>query len=402
MHLHGFYYRIDDFSGPYVPLQGRPALGELAVTQLMTPLSAMSITWSPDRAGNWIFHCHFAQHNMPDSVSAAADDPHMRAMVGLVLRVSVAERPGVVAAGEPSSPARRMRLVATCDSACGRETPRQTVELRRPSHAMHFVLEEHGRRVDTHTDWSPDLDLVRGEPVAITIVNHLDEPTSVHWHGIEVDSSYVDGVPGVSGSGRRLTPAIAPGDSFIARFTPPRAGSFMYHAHLDDYREQLAGLEGAIIVREPGVAASPDDHAFFLKDARLSGGNGPLEINGQLNPDTLVLHVGRPARLRFFGLMQYFHQLAVWVSLTARSDSAFGGGRDTSMVHWSPAAKDGAELPSAARAPRPARQLISVGETYDFEYTPQERGTLRIEVRQVSPPSGLGGLLLVRVPILVE
>ena len=87
-------------------------------------------------------------------------------------------------------------------------------------------------------------------------MNQLPEPTSVHWHGIEIQDSYADGVPGFSGAGLRLTPEIAPGDSFVARFTPPRSGTFMYHAHVDELREQLAGLEGAIIVRDPGTQPS--------------------------------------------------------------------------------------------------------------------------------------------------
>jgi hypothetical protein len=40
-------------------------------------------------------------------------------------------------------------------------------------------------------------------------------------------------------------------------------------------------------------------------------------------------------------------------------------------VTWTPVGKDGAELPVAARASREARQLVAVGETYDFEITPK-------------------------------
>ena len=50
----------------------------------------------------------------------------------------------------------------------------------------------------------------------------------------------------------RTAPAIAPGDSFEARFTPPRAGTFIYHTHIDDIRQPSSGLYGAIIVLEPG------------------------------------------------------------------------------------------------------------------------------------------------------
>jgi hypothetical protein len=80
--------------------------------------------------------------------------------------------------------------------------------------------------------------------------------------------------------------------------------------------------------------------------------------------------------------------------LTARSDSTLIGAKDTMIVNWRPLAKDGFDLPSAMQSPRPARQMISMGETYDFEYTPERIGTLRLEVRTRQ--------LLVRVPIRVD
>ena len=83
------------------------------------------------------------------------------------------------------------------------------------------------------------LTVTRGERTAITVVNQLSEPTSVHWHGIELES-YYDGIPGWSGAGTKTAPFIAPADSFTAVFTPPRAGTFMYHAHADDIH-QLTG-----------------------------------------------------------------------------------------------------------------------------------------------------------------
>ena len=38
--------------------------------------------------------------------------------------------------------------------------------------------------------------------MSIMVVNHLTEPTAVHWHGIELES-YFDGVAGFSGAGAR-------------------------------------------------------------------------------------------------------------------------------------------------------------------------------------------------------
>ncbi len=389
MHLHGFYYRVDDLSGPLAASFGGVAAGQMVVTQLLAPLSSMSMTWSPNRPGNWLFHCHFALHNATYPLLAAQDDPHMREMVGLVLGTTVAARPGVLVAAPPAA-ARRLRLVA--EPARG-----SAANARDALPSTHFVLEEGNRRSDTHTDWSPELDLVRGEPVAITVVNHLEEPTAVHWHGIEVEDSYMDGAAGFSGVGRHRTPMIAPGDSFVARFTPPRAGTFMYHSHFDEQSEELSGLEGALIVRDPGTPGSPDDHVFFLKGA-IGDPLHPLEIDGRSSPDTVVLHVGRTARLRLLNLATSVPTAAPWFFLTAEPDSAAAPPGDTLPVRWRPVAKDGFDLPEPRRREVEARQVVSVGETYDFEYTPARPGNLHLEVRTTGAPARV----LVRVPIRVD
>jgi manganese oxidase len=385
MHLHGFYYRVDALSGPLIDSTSRPARGQLVVTQLLTPLASMSMTWSPERPGDWLFHCHFALHNTPYAMIAMPGDPDMRDMAGLVIGVIVAPRPGAVAANRPSQE-RHLRLVAEESPATAGAVPR-----------MSFVLEEGGRRVDTHTDWSPELDLQRGEPVAITIVNHMAEPTSVHWHGVEVEDSYADGAAGFSGAGTHLAPAIAPGDSFVAHFTPPRAGTFMYHAHVDEMREELAGLEGALIVHERGVAANSDDHVIFLK-GQPRDSEHPIEIDGTANPDTIVLHVGHPARFRLINLSTTAGTAAPLFWLTERLDSVAAIARDTMLVRWHPLAKDAFDLPASARAARIAEQIVSLGETYDAEYTPTGPGILRLEVRGATGNHGL----LIRVPIRVK
>lgn len=398
MHLHGFYYRVDEFSGFLADVEaGRPAPGQMVATQLLPTMAGMSMTWSPDRPGHWLFHCHFSIHLQADSISAAPDDPHMRDMVGLVMGIDVAPRPGVQVAGEPAA-ARHLRLVALEDSS-DMITNRHVVL---PS--MHFLLEDGSRHVDAGSDFSPELDLVRGEPIAITIVNRMTEPTTIHWHGIEVEDSYMDGVPGFSGAGKRRAPAIAPGDSFVARFTPPRSGTFMYHAHVDDNREQSAGLIGAIVVRDPGAAISPDDHVFFLKSSRLDGtGSTPVEINGQMHPDTIVMHAGRPARLRFINLSSHHNSAHATFRLESIAGERSDAGADASLVQWQPVAKDGFDLPATGRAPRAARQVVAIGETYDFEYTPDRPGLLRLRVTTtpgpLQPPRGKP---LIAVPIRVE
>lgn len=394
MHLHGFYFRIDDFSGQ--SNLSRPTPGEMVVTQLLPPYTAMAMSWSPDRPGSWIFHCHLAVHLEPDSTSAEPNDPHMLGMVGLVLGITVGQHPGAQAASAPPSPVRHLRLIAEETPLGGANGTASAI----PS--MHFVLEENGHRVESKSDMSPELDLARGAPVSIMIVNRLNEPTSVHWHGIELQDSYMDGVMGFSGESGHRSPEIAPSDSFDARFTPPRSGTFMYHVHMDELRAEIGGLEGALIVRDSGTAPPADDYVFFLKgiNGTLTVFNGPVEhpfeINGTANPDTILLHVGRPARLRFLNLSTV--NTAPIAALTARPDSSLRGVTDTMTVRWRPLAKDGFDFPEAERQLRLASQYIGIGETYDFEYVPEHPGNLRLEIRR----NGGQRNLLARVPIRVQ
>jgi FtsP/CotA-like multicopper oxidase with cupredoxin domain len=235
----------------------------------------------------------------------------------------------------------------------------------------------------------PTLDLVRGEPVRITVVNRLPEPTAVHWHGIELES-YYDGVPGFSGLGRRTTPLIAPGDSFEVRFTPPRAGTFIYHTHADEERQQLAGLAGALVVREPGTTPDParDIPVLVTEAADSAGRPSVVLVNGRAAPAPLELRAGTTYRLRFI-------QMAV-----SRSAVRLELLREREIAAWRPVAKDGAELPAAGRGVSPARTRLGIGETYDVELTPEAPGDLRLELRAgVRWPAP--SVLLTQLPIRV-
>ena len=395
MHLHGFYFRVDAFDGPQALPRSKTAGGRMAVTEHMLPFTTMSMTWVPERAGNWLFHCHYQPHAGPHRPLGATparedersghgnhDNHALRGMGGLVMGVHVKPRGGEAVAGEVKA-TRRLRLVALRDSGYPDSLP-----------SMRFVLEERGQRREARAGFSPTIELARGEPVAITVVNRLAEPLSVHWHGIELES-YFDGVAGFAGSDARLAPLTAPRDSFEARFTPPRSGTFIYHSHVDEQRHHRAGLAGAIIVSDRPSTDPATDHLFFIKSARGSDAPFPMEINGAVDPDTIVLRIGGAYRFRFVGLSVTSPNATVY--LTARPDSSLQNLRDTMLVTWRPLAKDGADLPEGERTLRAARQLVSIGETHDFEFRPLERGQLRIEVR---PPSD--GRLFVRVPVRVE
>jgi FtsP/CotA-like multicopper oxidase with cupredoxin domain len=221
----------------------------------------------------------------------------------------------------------------------------------------------------------PPLVLTQGQPVAIRVVNRLPEPLAVHWHGIELES-FFDGVPGISGSGTQLMPPIAVGKSFVARFTPPRAGTFIYHTHIDDVKQLSSGLYGALIVLPPGQTFDPEsDRVLVLSKA--GPGPTPLWLNGSNAPDLGSFRVGQTYRVRIINILP--DNPPVDLILVAAG----------APVTWRPLAKDGADLPPGQRASRPAKVTLAIGETYDFEFRPETAGELTLEaVRpQVSFPA---------------
>jgi FtsP/CotA-like multicopper oxidase with cupredoxin domain len=212
----------------------------------------------------------------------------------------------------------------------------------------------------------PVLVLERERPVRINVVNRLPEPTAVHWHGIELES-YPDGVPDWSGSPGRILRPIAPGDSFAAEFTPPRAGSFMYHSHFSEVRQMLGGLYGPLIVVEPGAGLDTATNRLVLVGALSREGRDFGVINGRLDPAPIVLRSLRTYRFRLFNIGD------ARTSFTLRRS-------DSSAVAWRAVAKDGADLPPAQAITQTEPLMTGPGEIADFEFTPTEPGELVLDV----------------------
>jgi len=108
----------------------------------------------------------------------------------------------------------------------------------------------------------PVLQVRQGQPVQITVVNKFNEDTTVHWHGIRLPNA-MDGVPGLTQK------PIRPGESFVYEFTPPDAGTFWYHPHVDTLQQLGRGLAGALIVEEPEPVAVDRDLLWLIEDWRL-------------------------------------------------------------------------------------------------------------------------------------
>lgn len=92
----------------------------------------------------------------------------------------------------------------------------------------------------------PEIRVTEGDTLRVTLRNELNEPTSIHWHGLHVPNA-MDGVPPLTQE------AVEPGDSFTYEFTVSHAGTFMYHSHVDAAEQIDRGLYGPLVV-EPQPA----------------------------------------------------------------------------------------------------------------------------------------------------
>jgi FtsP/CotA-like multicopper oxidase with cupredoxin domain len=392
MHLHGFYFNVDGRGNGLSDTLYMPGLRDREFTEMLTVGGTFDMTWVPERPGNWLFHCHIAEHfarrgalgsqRPPAEAAASRHANHaLEGMGGLVIGVTVLPaRSATVASTTANETLRRhLRLLVRRNAGGSDSTP-----------YLGFAIQQGTvtPRADSGLHFGPPLVLTRSEPVSITVVNALSEPTAVHWHGIELES-YFDGVAGFSGSDGRTSPAIAPGDSFEARFTPPRSGTFIYHSHVEEERQLRGGLAGALIVLEPGERFDPTlDHVILLTSpTSLADQQRAVLVNGDLSPTPLTLRAGTRHWLRFVNMTLRRPTLRVELL------------RDSTTLEWRVLAKDASNFSEAARAPRRAMRNVGLGETLDVEITPDVPGTLRLDIRigGARPPHTLLASLPVRV-----
>ena len=72
MHLHGFYFEVDSLGDGLRDLPIDAQDRHPVVTQLLQSGATMSMTWTPEREGNWLFHCHIMHHVSPERRLSAA------------------------------------------------------------------------------------------------------------------------------------------------------------------------------------------------------------------------------------------------------------------------------------------------------------------------------------------
>jgi suppressor of ftsI len=90
----------------------------------------------------------------------------------------------------------------------------------------------------------PLLDVPQGAEVVVEFENALDQPSTIHWHGVRLENRF-DGIPGLTQQ------AVPAGGKFTYRVRFPDAGIYWYHPHVREDIQQELGLYGNMLVRSP-------------------------------------------------------------------------------------------------------------------------------------------------------
>ncbi|MBP6985290.1 MAG: multicopper oxidase domain-containing protein [Alphaproteobacteria bacterium] len=104
----------------------------------------------------------------------------------------------------------------------------------------------------------PTLTATIGDTLRVVVTNHMNEETSIHWHGVLVPN-HMDGVPYIN------QPPIKAGETFVYEFPVKHSGTYWYHAHSALQEQQ--GIYGALVFQPQHKEPNYDEeHVVVLSD----------------------------------------------------------------------------------------------------------------------------------------
>jgi manganese oxidase len=211
----------------------------------------------------------------------------------------------------------------------------------------------------------PQINADLGDRVRVVLHNKLDQPTTLHFHGVRVPNE-MDGVPVITQD------PVMPGESFTYEFTLKNSGTHMYHPHFNATEQITEGLLGAFVVHDPSDPEVAVDQTIVLNDGPLG-----FTINGKGFPATapIALSQGETLRLRYMNEGLQIHPMHLH-GLVQRV-----------------VAKDGYRLPQPYNVDT---LMVAPGERYDVLVKADEPGVWAFHchiLNHVEGPEGMFGMV---------
>jgi hypothetical protein len=216
----------------------------------------------------------------------------------------------------------------------------------------------------------PAIETIVGDRVRIVLKNELPEPTSIHWHGLEVPND-MDGAGGVTQQ------PVPPGGTFVYEFTLHQVGTYMYHTGFNMMKQDGMGMGGFFVIQPKGYKRKiQKDVAIMLQAFALEPGNDRPNLvtmdfnwftfNGKVAPDieTITVNEGDRVRIRFGNLTMSSHPIHIHGHT------------------WRVVGTEGGPIPESAQWPG---NTINVppGTTRDVEFVASNPGVWRMHCHKL-------------------
>ena len=254
-----------------------------------------------------------------------------------------------------------------------------------PLHSFSLVAEP--AQIGGQTAWTfngtvpgPELRVMQGDRLRVTLVNHLPASTTIHWHGVRV-SNAEDGVAGVTQD------AVPPGATYGYEFVARDAGTFWYHSHQDTANQLTRGLFGALVVQPRQGPIADRDYALVFHEypghpiisPGLSGLVGyvgqafsgqRVAVNGTSGDLRLQVREGERVRLRLIGALEGEQYGPLMMVAEPLELVAVG-------TCYQIVAIDGGDL-NSPQCIGPERLRLGIGQRYDLSFVMPASGSVRI------------------------
>lgn len=216
----------------------------------------------------------------------------------------------------------------------------------------------------------PTIEATEGDRIRIILKNELPEPTSIHWHGIELPNNQDGATP-------ETDKPIMPGEEHVYEFTLYQSGTVMYHSGYNVMRQDHMGLFGTVVIH-PKTYDTPIDRDFViaLQQWAIPPGSEYLNIvtnefnwftfNGKASPNIPVLTIkqGERVRIRFSNIVMDSHPIHLHGYI------------------WTHVGTEGGPIPPAAQI-KGSTILVSAGTTRDVEFTAWNPGIWRFHCHKL-------------------
>jgi len=216
----------------------------------------------------------------------------------------------------------------------------------------------------------PTIEAYEGDRVRIIFKNELPEPTSIHWHGLEIPNDQDGATP-------ETNKPVLPGETFTYEFTLYQTGTFMYHSGFNVMKQDDYGLHGIFVIHPKKYEHKIDqDIAIFLQQWKIRPGNEEPDLvsmdfnwftfNGFAAPSIPMIRVkqGDRVRIRFANVIMMSHP----IHLHGHT--------------WQVVGTEGGPIPKSAQWPGNTIS-VSPGTTRDVEFVAWNPGLWRLHCHKL-------------------